>query len=82
LLSVYRLTAHACDDALVDQNGDAFARLGVQDAAQYLVRPDGYVAFRCAGRRFETLEQYLAAWYIHQVTNACEARGDARVDEP
>jgi hypothetical protein len=41
----------------------AFTRLGVRDAAQYLVRPDGYIAFRSAGRTFEQLDRYLAAWY-------------------
>jgi hypothetical protein len=36
----------------------------VRDAAQYLVRPDGYIAFRCAGRTFESLNQYLSQWYV------------------
>ena len=49
--------------ALVDERGEAFARLGVEDAAQYLVRPDGYVGFRCAGRAFDALEAYLTEWY-------------------
>jgi 2-polyprenyl-6-methoxyphenol hydroxylase-like FAD-dependent oxidoreductase len=49
--------------ALVDRTGDASARLGVRDAAQYLVRPDGYIAFRCAGCGLQALEHYLAAWY-------------------
>jgi hypothetical protein len=35
----------------------------VGDAAQYLVRPDSYIAFRSAGRTFDSLEQYLGAWY-------------------
>jgi hypothetical protein len=48
---------------LVDEKGDAFARLGVRDTAQYLVRPDGYIAFRSAGRTFDSLDQYLSDWY-------------------
>jgi hypothetical protein len=48
---------------LVDKKGHAFARLGVRDAVQYLVRPDGYIAFRAAGRTFESLGQYLSDWY-------------------
>ncbi|HET7457650.1 MAG TPA: FAD-dependent monooxygenase, partial [Gemmatimonadaceae bacterium] len=49
--------------ALVDERREALARLAVRDAAQYLVRPDGHVAFRCAGRDLAALERYLAAWY-------------------
>jgi hypothetical protein len=51
-------------DALVDASGDALARLGVRDDALYLVRPDGYVAYRCAGRNLAGVEQYLARWFI------------------
>ena len=38
-----------------------FARLGVERAAQYLVRPDGYIAFRCAGNQLLGLERYPVA---------------------
>jgi hypothetical protein len=58
------LNASGSDGSLVDQKGHAFARLGVQQTAQYLVRPDGYIAFRSAGRSFEQLERYLADWYV------------------
>jgi hypothetical protein len=37
--------------------------LGVRDAAQYLVRPDGHIAFRCAGRDLTAVERYLAEWF-------------------
>ena len=63
LLRVKRLTRRSERGALVDERGEAFARLGVDDAAQYLVRPDGYVSFRCAGRAFDALETYLTEWY-------------------
>jgi hypothetical protein len=63
LLRIKRLTRHAERGVLVDETGDAFARLGVDDAAQYLVRPDGHVGFRCGGRAFDALESYLAEWY-------------------
>jgi 2-polyprenyl-6-methoxyphenol hydroxylase-like FAD-dependent oxidoreductase len=63
VLSVFCLSRDAADADLIDERGDAFARLGVGVAAQYLVRPDSYVAFRCAGTEFEALEQYLATWY-------------------
>jgi len=63
LLRIKRLARHSERGVLVDETGEAFARLGVDDAAQYLVRPDGYVGFRCAGRAFDALESYLAEWY-------------------
>jgi hypothetical protein len=63
-MSTYRLSAPGYEGTLVDEKGHAFARLGVRDAAQYLVRPDGYIAFRCAGRTLNTLEQYMGAWYV------------------
>jgi hypothetical protein len=37
--------------------------LGVRDHAQYLVRPDGYIAYRSAGRDFDGLEAYLTNWF-------------------
>lgn len=64
VMSVYRLSREPHDDTLIDHIGDAYTRLGVQDAAQYLVRPDGYVAFRCAGTSLAALEEYLTRWYI------------------
>lgn len=42
--------------------GEAFSRLGVSHAAQYLVRPDGHVAFRTEGPDLAGLESYLAQW--------------------
>ena len=63
ILRFMRLTRASEPGVLVDEGGDALARLGVKDSAQYLVRPDGYVGFRCAGRSFDALERYLAEWY-------------------
>jgi 2-polyprenyl-6-methoxyphenol hydroxylase-like FAD-dependent oxidoreductase len=64
VMSTHTLSAPGSEGTLVDEKGQAFARLGVRDAAQYLVRPDGYIAFRCAGRTFDALERYMAAWYV------------------
>jgi 2-polyprenyl-6-methoxyphenol hydroxylase-like FAD-dependent oxidoreductase len=64
LLKTYTLSRLGSDGSLIDEKGDAFARLGVQGSAQYLVRPDGHIAFRSGGRTFEQLHQYLADWYI------------------
>jgi hypothetical protein len=51
---------------LFDATGDALSRLGVLDgqSGQYLVRPDGYIAFRCAGRRLDDVAAYLRRWLI------------------
>jgi hypothetical protein len=61
---MHHVTATGSDGSLVDEKGHAFARLGVRDAAQYLMRPDGYITFRSAGRTFEQLDRYLAEWYV------------------
>ncbi|HEX5436946.1 MAG TPA: FAD-dependent monooxygenase [Gemmatimonadaceae bacterium] len=63
LLMVHRLTRHVCDGALVDASGELLATLGVRDAAQYLVRPDGYIGFRCAGRDLGGADRYLTRWF-------------------
>jgi hypothetical protein len=63
-MSTYFLSAPGFEGTMVDENGNAFACLGVRHAAQYLVRPDGYIAFRCAGPTFNALERYVAVWYV------------------
>ncbi|HEX7049851.1 MAG TPA: FAD-dependent monooxygenase [Longimicrobiales bacterium] len=63
LLAVHRLTRTPAPGALVDPAGTAFARLGIETAAQYLVRPDGHIAFRCAGTDLEALRRYLERWF-------------------
>jgi 2-polyprenyl-6-methoxyphenol hydroxylase-like FAD-dependent oxidoreductase len=63
VITTYRLARPGFDGSLVDEQGTAFARLAVLDTAQYLVRPDGYIAFRSDGRAFKQLDQYLAAWF-------------------
>jgi 2-polyprenyl-6-methoxyphenol hydroxylase-like FAD-dependent oxidoreductase len=63
VFKTYCLSPFGAKGLLVDEKGHAFARLGARDTAQYLVRPDGYVAFRSAGRTFESLGQYLSDWY-------------------
>lgn len=59
---VHRLTRENTAGALVDETGDAFKRLAVNDPAQYLIRPDGYIAYRCAGLDLAGVIEYLERW--------------------
>jgi len=65
--AVHYLTRSPAPDSLVDGSGLAFARLGVRDTGQYLVRPDGYVAYRCAGRELRGAEEYLSRWFPRRI---------------
>jgi hypothetical protein len=47
---------------LHDVGGQAFARLGIESTAQYLIRPDGYIAYRRGGPTLNGLERYLGRW--------------------
>jgi 2-polyprenyl-6-methoxyphenol hydroxylase-like FAD-dependent oxidoreductase len=62
LVAVHRLAREAAPGVLHDVRGEAFTRLGVEQAAQYLVRPDGHVGYRCGGNDLRGLERYLARW--------------------
>jgi hypothetical protein len=52
------------DATLVDEEGTALAMLGVDSTAQYLIRPDGHVAFRCGGTDLAGLGDYLRLWFV------------------
>jgi 2-polyprenyl-6-methoxyphenol hydroxylase-like FAD-dependent oxidoreductase len=64
LVAVHRLThdAEAAPGLLLDPSGDALARLGVVEAAQYLVRPDGHIGYRSRGSDTLGAERYLTRW--------------------
>jgi 2-polyprenyl-6-methoxyphenol hydroxylase-like FAD-dependent oxidoreductase len=62
LVSIHRLAREAAPAFLHDVDGEAFARLGVEDASHFLVRPDGYVGYRSGGPDLNGLERYLARW--------------------
>ena len=57
------LTPHTSRAVLVDTHGEALRRLGVSRSAQYLIRPDGYVGFRCAGTDPIDMDAYLSRWF-------------------
>lgn len=64
LFMVHHLTRIEAPGAIIDSRGEALARLGVggvADAAQYLVRPDCHIGFRCAGRDLQGVGRYLAS---------------------
>jgi hypothetical protein len=45
---------------MIDASASAFDRLGVEGSAVYLVRPDGYVAYRCAGTDLGGVDRWIA----------------------
>ena len=62
LVASHRLAREAEADVLHDVRGEAFARLGVEQAAHYLVRPDGHIGYRSDTTDLGGLERYLARW--------------------
>jgi hypothetical protein len=62
VVSVHRLTRVAGSGVLHDVDHRAFDRLGVDQAAQYVVRPDGHVGYRSGGTDLHGVEGYLARW--------------------
>jgi 2-polyprenyl-6-methoxyphenol hydroxylase-like FAD-dependent oxidoreductase len=61
-LAIHHLTREPAPGALHDADGQALARLGVEQTAHYLVRPDGHVGYRAAGTDLDGLQRYLARW--------------------
>lgn len=60
LVVVHRVSRAGGSNVLLDREGVVLTRLGGGGAMQYLVRPDGYIGYRCAGTDFSGLESYLA----------------------
>lgn len=60
-LSVHRIAQVAQEGGLLDPGGQLLRRLGVRGSALYLVRPDGYLAYRAAGSDLEGVRRYLDA---------------------
>jgi 2-polyprenyl-6-methoxyphenol hydroxylase-like FAD-dependent oxidoreductase len=57
----YLPTSTGAGDDQVIESEVALERLGVRDSAVYLVRPDGYVAYRCSGTALGGVERWIAA---------------------
>jgi 2-polyprenyl-6-methoxyphenol hydroxylase-like FAD-dependent oxidoreductase len=64
ILVLHYLSPNSAANILVDSSGEALTRLGVSNAGQYLVRPDGYIAYRCGERDLRGVKQYLANWLV------------------
>jgi 2-polyprenyl-6-methoxyphenol hydroxylase-like FAD-dependent oxidoreductase len=64
MLGLTHLSRDGGERALMDEQGTALALLGVENTAQYLIRPDGHVAFRCAGTDLTGVENYLRRWFV------------------
>jgi hypothetical protein len=63
VLGITYLSRGNPEQALVDPDGQAFEQLGVEDTAQYLIRPDGHIAFRCRGTDLRAVAAYLDQWF-------------------
>lgn len=69
VLAVHHLAREHSDGVFVDPDGTAFARLGVDRSAAYVIRPDGHVGFRSDGTDLASgtdrrhASAYLAQWF-------------------
>jgi hypothetical protein len=63
-VQVSRLERSTAGDFLLDPAGEALARLGVRETGLYVVRPDGYIGYRCAGTSLRGAERWLARWLV------------------
>jgi 2-polyprenyl-6-methoxyphenol hydroxylase-like FAD-dependent oxidoreductase len=70
LLMIRHLTPEDSATELVDHDGEALSRLGIENNGQYLVRPDGHVAFRCSGVDLTGVADHLRRWFITLVEEA------------
>ncbi|HEU4398560.1 MAG TPA: FAD-dependent monooxygenase [Actinomycetota bacterium] len=61
-LAVHHLTRDAVPGALHDVDGQALSRLGVEDAAHILIRPDGHIGYRAGATDLDGLWRYLIRW--------------------
>ena len=53
--------------AYVDESGLVHKRYGLRGAGQYLIRPDGYVAFRASGSNLRQIRAYLSRMFLSPV---------------
>lgn len=63
-LEIRRCSLQADVGALVDTSGSTLDLLDGRQGAHYLVRPDGYVAYRARGADLRGLRSYLRRWLV------------------
>lgn len=63
VLVLRHLAREDTEEAVVDCDEEALTRLGVAETAQYLVRPDGHIAYRRAGTDLGGVTAYLQRWF-------------------
>jgi 2-polyprenyl-6-methoxyphenol hydroxylase-like FAD-dependent oxidoreductase len=62
VVGVHHLAREGGPGVLQDRDGRGLRQLGIAGLGQYLVRPDGHVAYRAAGQDLAGLERYLRRW--------------------
>jgi hypothetical protein len=61
-----------------DQQSLALRRIGIRpsEPAQYLLRPDGYIAYRATGTDLTGLRRYLRHWLATRSRTQPEGQAD------
>jgi len=54
----------ATPDVLFDLDGAVHTLYEAQPTGIVLIRPDGYIGFRCGGNQIEALREYLARLFV------------------
>jgi hypothetical protein len=75
-LVVHQVSADPVPDVLHDPDGVLLGRLGAHPHAQYLIRPNGHVAYRCASTDLDWVERHLATWLPGTVAARPSALGE------
>lgn len=73
LLSIRHLAREGSGSVILDPTGEALAMLGVESLATYIIRPDGHVSYRSAGRSLARATTHLSKLLSH--TGRSTARG-------
>jgi 2-polyprenyl-6-methoxyphenol hydroxylase-like FAD-dependent oxidoreductase len=72
-LRIHRLAPASHDGAMVDPDGRLLRRLGVRETAVYLIRPDGYIAYRAAGSSLAGVSRHVREVLAHGRSPASSA---------
>ena len=78
VVDVHEVSAEAVTHALHDPGGALLHQLGARPSAQYLIRPDGHVAYRSAGTDLHPVLRHLARWLPGTVSEGRPMRSTGR----